>query len=257
MIKEIEIKNSCKKNWLDDNGVLIGYDDNQQCCEDFEWGVYEKDSGKFIAETPNGLPYHFARQADEEPERHYCKDAKENTVDECNDYVLVDLLPDNDSDGKPILVFEFHNCHNGYYSHDFEMKVDFDVVKPKEVTFEEATESEKESTNEVAGEKRISLHSAIGAINKINYQLNNMFLNARLEVEVCTNGSGFRIAYKNQPKPDVVYIVEFVPTEETFDGKFRDAMSKIVGAIRRDAAVEEGNIKERVQKISAAMNELA
>lgn len=259
MIKEIKIKDSWKKNWLDDNGVLIGYDAGQQCCEEFEWGVYEKDTGRFIAETPNGLPYHFAKHADEEPERHYCKDGKESTECECHDYVLIDLLPDDDSEGKPILVFEF-NCHNGYYSHDFEMKVDFadsnpeqheeTLTKANEIALSEHLEENLDEANP------ISLYRAIDAINKINYQLNGLFLNARLEVEVCTNGSGLRVSYYNQPKPDVVHIVEFVATEETFDSKFRDLMSKIVVAIGRDASAKENNIKDRIQKISDALNEL-
>ena len=39
------------------------------------------------------------------------------------DLFQVEMFPD---DGKgPILVFECFNHHNGYYFHDFEMKVDF------------------------------------------------------------------------------------------------------------------------------------
>ena len=61
MIKYIPVKNSYKVNWLDDQGVLVGWDDFQQCCEEFGHKVYEKESGKPVFDDPDGLPYHFAK----------------------------------------------------------------------------------------------------------------------------------------------------------------------------------------------------
>lgn len=116
MIKFIPVKGSCKANWLDDRGVLVGFDDEQQCCEDFGCGVYEKDSGKRVSNDPSGLPYHFAKTYKENEDRAYCGN---NSAD----LFQVDMFPD---DGKsPILVFECYNDHNGYYYHDFNMTVDF------------------------------------------------------------------------------------------------------------------------------------
>ena len=120
MIRYIPVKNSYKVNWLDDQGVLVGWDDEQQCCEDFGCGVYDKESGKRVSDDPNGLPYHFAKTYEENGNRAYCGDIEA-------DRFQVEMFPD---DGKgPVLVFECFNNHNGYYYHDFEMKVDFKESK--------------------------------------------------------------------------------------------------------------------------------
>ena len=130
MIKYIPVKNSDKVNWLDDQGVLVGFDNYQQCCEDFGFGVYDKESGKHVRDDPDGLPYHFAKT--------YETTTDEKNIDEMNskkniersywydgatDLFQVEMFPD-DGNG-PVLVFECFNNHNGYYYHDFEMKVDF------------------------------------------------------------------------------------------------------------------------------------
>lgn len=130
MIKYVQVKNSYKVNQLDDQGVLVGWDDFQGCCEEFGCGVYDKESGKLVSDDPDGLPYHFAKS--------YKTTTDEKNTDEMNskkniersywdnreaDLFQVEMFPD---DGKgPVLVFECFNRHNGYYFHDFEMKVDF------------------------------------------------------------------------------------------------------------------------------------
>ena len=128
MIKYIQVKNSYKANWLDDRGVLVGFDAFQQCCEEFGYRVYEKESGKPVFDDPDGLPYHFAKT--------YETNTDETNTDEKNskikraycgdpliDLFQVEMFPD---DGMgPVLVFECFNNHNGYYYHDFDMKVDF------------------------------------------------------------------------------------------------------------------------------------
>lgn len=128
MIKYIQVKNSYKANWLDDRGVLVGFDNFQQCCEEFGYRVYEKESGKLVFDDPDGIPYHFAKtyetntdetninEKNSKIKRAYCGDP-------LIDLFQVEMFPD---DGKgPVLVFECFNNHNGYYYHDFDMKVDF------------------------------------------------------------------------------------------------------------------------------------
>lgn len=99
-----------KHNWIDQNNVVVGYSDGQQCCERFGWGVYDPETRKEVSDDPDDLPYHFGEECD------YDKFNKED-ADECEDINQVELLPD---DGvSRILVLEFYNCHNGYYYHDF------------------------------------------------------------------------------------------------------------------------------------------
>nr|DAF73114.1 MAG TPA: hypothetical protein [Caudoviricetes sp.] len=128
MIKYIQVKNSYKANWLDDRGVLVGFDNFQQCCEEFGYKVYEKESGKLVFNDPDGIPYHFAKtyetntdetntnEKNSKIKRAYCGDP-------LIDLFQVEMFPD-DRKG-PVLVFECFNNHNGYYYHDFDMKVDF------------------------------------------------------------------------------------------------------------------------------------
>lgn len=104
-----------KQNWIDQNNVVFGYDDYQKCCEDFGWGVYDPETGKKVADEPNGLPYHFDFEAGarENDDRIY-------TGEDTTDTVQVTLV--HDDDHKKKLIFECFNCHNGYYYHDFSFK---------------------------------------------------------------------------------------------------------------------------------------
>lgn len=123
MIKYIQMKNSYKTNWLDDRGVLVGFDVNSQCCEVFGYRVYEKESGKPVFDDPDGLPYHFAKTYETNTKTGKTGIEREYCGDEAADLFQVDMFPD---DGKgPVLVFECYNHHNGSYYHDFEMKIDF------------------------------------------------------------------------------------------------------------------------------------
>ena len=123
MIKYIEVKGTYKTNWLDDRGVLVGFDVTSQCCEVFGYRVYEKESGKHVFDDPDGLPYHFAKTYETNTKMGRTGIVREYCGDEAADLFQVDMLPD---DGKgPVLVFECYNHHNGYYYHDFSMTVDF------------------------------------------------------------------------------------------------------------------------------------
>ena len=104
-----------KHNWTDQNNVVFGYDDHQQCCETYGWGVYDPETGQKVAEDPAGLPYHFDFEAgaNASPLRIY---TDEDTTDE----VQVTLVHDENPDKR--LIFECFNCHNGYYYHDFSFK---------------------------------------------------------------------------------------------------------------------------------------
>lgn len=117
MIKELTNKKVWvyKSNWIDQNNVVVGYDDEQRCCENFGWGVYDKKSRVWVADDPSGMPYHFGAVCDHEPFVNLDYYLHENT-----DIDQIELLPD---DGKsPVLVFEFYNCHNGYYYHEFKIR---------------------------------------------------------------------------------------------------------------------------------------
>lgn len=127
MIKDIIIRGSYKANWIDQNNVVFGYDNEQQCCEDYMWGVFNRD-GTLIAKNPDGLPYHFDFKAG--ALTHFNEDWSTdaiydvltsmfglNYVTDTPDVVVVKLIPD-DNNGFP-LYFVCVNYHNGFYYHDF------------------------------------------------------------------------------------------------------------------------------------------
>ena len=102
-----------KKNWIDQNKVVFGYDNCRHCCETFGWGVYDPDTRAKVAEDPHGLPYHFL----------YANGVDVNCghsfQEEVTDWVHVTLEAD-DGSGKR-LVLECYNIHNGCYYHDFSL----------------------------------------------------------------------------------------------------------------------------------------
>ena len=115
-----------KINWIDQNNVVFGYDDYQECSEYWGWGVYDPETGEKVAEDPAGLPYHFDFEAGaraDEP-RIFSDEHPDDTVQ-------VTLV--NDDDPTKTLIFECFNCHNGYYYHDFSFKRLEDMNKPKAV----------------------------------------------------------------------------------------------------------------------------
>lgn len=105
-----------KQNWIDQNNIVFGFSDSQQCCEAFGWGVYDPITKEKVADEPDGLPYHFdfASGAKENDSAAYLVDEYGDSPD---DWVQVELV--HDTDPKKRLVLECYNYHNGYYYHDF------------------------------------------------------------------------------------------------------------------------------------------
>lgn len=130
MIREIKIPHlEWKKNWIDQNKVVFGYDDTQDCCEEWGWGVYDPKTKEKVAESPDGMPYHFDFEGGAKTAQFDARENQEGRLAFRNEYVeqldcvRVRLLPDDGTDGKP-LVFEAYTNHNGYYLHDFSFEKD-------------------------------------------------------------------------------------------------------------------------------------
>ena len=101
-----------KINWIDQNNVVFGYDDYQQCCESWGWGVYDPETGEEVAEDPAGLPYHFDFEAG-------AREDEARIFSDVDPYDTVQVTLVHDDDPKKKLIFECFNCHNGWYYHDF------------------------------------------------------------------------------------------------------------------------------------------
>lgn len=98
-----------KTNFVDDNNVLVGFDSEQSCCEDFGYQLSEYEPSSFH-EGNNGINpdgYQFDTEF-----------FKEVTYMDTEDggAVLFKLVKGDDS-----IFLTLRNAHNGYYSHGFEM----------------------------------------------------------------------------------------------------------------------------------------
>lgn len=107
-----------KINFVDSNNVLVGFDNTQQCCENFGWKILDHNKEEFKA-TPEQLePYvfdaSFFESVEDEDDYHVDRDA------------LFKLTKPEDD--NPIYL-NLYNHHNGYYSHGFVMSQDETTIQ--------------------------------------------------------------------------------------------------------------------------------
>ena len=106
-----------KVNFVDENNVLVGYDLTQHCCERAGWFISNSDGCK---------------DCQEETDKNLLKNIEDYRFDS-HSFICVDsdylysgmmvrfkLVSDTHKD----LFLYLFNCHNGYYSHGFEVFVD-------------------------------------------------------------------------------------------------------------------------------------
>jgi len=106
-----------KYNFIDKNDVLVGFDNDQQCCESFGWFYSNSrpksyDTAKI---TPKNLEaFNF------DPD--YVK-----TVNLGGERDGVTFRLENDEGN--VLYLTLHNAHNGYYSHGFTFENKNEIIK--------------------------------------------------------------------------------------------------------------------------------
>lgn len=103
-------------NIVDENNVFVGYDYSQSCCESFGY--------KIVSEKPkSGVNWDTVESIQIEQEKYvfdidYFETLSGEEYDE-GGAVSFRLVDKNDNEIYLVLF----NCHNGYYGHGFEMKV--------------------------------------------------------------------------------------------------------------------------------------
>ena len=117
MINQIRSAYDWKRNWIDQNNVVFGYSDSHQCCESFDWGVWDPVTRKKVAINPDGMPYHFVFKEGARTDEPCFEEIE---FPEVLDVVHVTM--EHDDDKKKRLVFECWCNHNGYYYHDFDFE---------------------------------------------------------------------------------------------------------------------------------------
>ena len=105
-----------KVNFVDENGVYVGYDLAQDCCEDTGWFISKSCDEIYEYSKSLGLDkpvvdgYNF--------DINFFKDIESKDLDEGGQVCF--RLTHKD---KPELFLHLYNSHNGYYSHGFETNV--------------------------------------------------------------------------------------------------------------------------------------
>ena len=105
-------------NFVDDNNVFVGYDNTQNCCEDFGWLISRERPGTTAeialieeltgAEFPG---YQF--------DTTYCGYG-DQTLRQENDTSMVSFRL---TDGDNNIYVTLYNTQNGYYAHGYDMKL--------------------------------------------------------------------------------------------------------------------------------------
>lgn len=112
-----------KLNFVDSNNVILGFDNTQDCCEQFGWyvntnqGANRDDKSTVEGDetyTPSLKmlePYNF------DIHYHAIKESQDYSFESLCEFKLV-------ADGLPDLYLTLFNIHEGYYSHGFDFSVD-------------------------------------------------------------------------------------------------------------------------------------
>lgn len=139
-MKIFDSSNTCwdnKVNFVDENNVYFGYDMSGQCCENYGWYINDeislpktwdefdkihKNSYQNIEEINKELnDFVFDTSYFKE---HIAKPGQEDFFS-CS-FIAITLRIINKDRQKYIHVY---NCHDGYYAHGFEFKINEIVVK--------------------------------------------------------------------------------------------------------------------------------
>lgn len=92
-----------KYNFIDENDVLVGYDNSQSCCEDFGYHFTESVPSDIEVAIPDLENYKFDTEFFQE------------VSDEGSRYEAYFKI----TDGTNVRFLCIYNSHNGYYSHGF------------------------------------------------------------------------------------------------------------------------------------------
>jgi len=102
-------------NFVDDNNVLVGFDNESSCCENFGWSITSDVLGDRFdyADEGDTLDYHF------DPKFYQYGAVGTDYPDEGLS-ITFRLISD---DGEEDLYLHLWNYHNGYYGHGFNFQI--------------------------------------------------------------------------------------------------------------------------------------
>lgn len=108
-----------KVNFVDENGVVLGYDMVGTCCEDFGWYISDMSQGEELTPIPNLDSYRF--------DTKYFENKSINEICDIKSLIIFRIV---DKQGSlPPLFIHLYNYHNGYYAHGFEFTHNLKLIQ--------------------------------------------------------------------------------------------------------------------------------
>ena len=101
-----------KVNFADENNVCLGYSLSQNCCEDADWFISDKEE----------VEAYDTKKAEFNVEDFVFDPAYFEQVD-CSELDAGEMVRFRLVNGSNELFIHLYNCHNGYYGHGFEFKI--------------------------------------------------------------------------------------------------------------------------------------
>lgn len=100
-------------NFIDENDLFLGFDDNQCCCEYADYFVSLSEHTKYDNEANQISDFDFAGWNFVDP--RILPETKVEVEDECDEGLHIAFMMVHPEKGTAWL--HFFNCHNGYYGH--------------------------------------------------------------------------------------------------------------------------------------------
>ena len=120
-----------KFNWVDDKNCVVGYDSGQNCCELFDYRYLDKDKVVIKLSDEQLECYNFCPSFHESSRLIESDDELLKKRIEQGEAIIIALFKMEIYKGvnvEEVAYLELRNCHNGYYSHGFEMLKDGEVL---------------------------------------------------------------------------------------------------------------------------------
>ena len=114
-----------KVNFVDENNVFLGYDLNQQCCENAGWFISDKIESEILEPAPT-VQIHELRPYVFDP--YFFQGGVQDTDPDWEESLAIFKLVSPEVESKPKYI-HLYNVHNGYYAHGFVIRVRGNIIK--------------------------------------------------------------------------------------------------------------------------------
>ena len=107
-------------NFIDKNNVVVGWSNDASCCESFGWFISKE---KYKLKDDDVYPEELSeiKDLDLDPYEFNPKFFETQEIDKGHSEGGIAIFELTHEDNK--LYLHFHNYHNGYYGHGFEMAI--------------------------------------------------------------------------------------------------------------------------------------